>query len=200
MADEPGKPAQPKRKRGRPKQKVTKRVPFHEGVPIEDDGDQLPYDMSLLTEEDKRKVVASYLKAQADGGEPEIVHAIMRKPPKPPEFIKIIVHKVEGESNSVGPLNAPATHGQGGPPLWIYRGEEVICPAWVEGNLEGAVVSSLQCDMTVSPPYYFEAPKTRFPYHVVQRGLSKKDYEDFKDKMGKKKHNPWQQPRTVVPG
>lgn len=125
---------------------------------------------------------------------PEQIADIAKSPEE--EYFEIIVHHQEGQSKQVGPFWGYAPNGLNRPQIWIYRGEKVIVPHWVIGCLEGMAVLSLDCDMTTIPPTYFEVMKTRAPFDILRRGLTKKDYDAFKASMEAKKHNPWKQSFT----
>lgn len=173
MTDEK-KPSVPKNKRGRPKKVATKARPvgeFH------------------LDEESK----AEYKKTSSDK-----------------KYVRIMIHHSEGESRVCGPFwgHAPTVKNPDGslkldgngkpvtasaPQLYIYRGCKVVVPEWVLGCLEMTKVETFEHDISTVPPRPYKVIKTRFPYDVIEEGLTEKDYEDFKKSLENKPHDPFKQ-------
>lgn len=158
--------SKPKRKRGRPAKAVTKKYPLREGE-------------------------------HEAGAHREVEQQASNKPASPDdEYFRIIVHDQEGQSKQVGPFWGYAPGGVSHPPIWLYRGQKVIVPYWVKCRLDDMNVKTFEHDMSVIPPQVYEVYKTRAPYDILERGLTKKDFEEFKAEMNKRKHDPWKQTYT----
>ena len=158
----------PKRKRGRPKQQVTKKAPLKE---VKGEGPEAPHNPA----DEYFEIMIQHVEGESRQVGPFWGYA-------PTVGINEVV--IEGVKYKKA-ITAAA------PQIWIYRGERVVVPHWVVKNLEGMEVETLDCDMSVTPPRYFKIRKTRAPFDILRSGLTKEDYENFKKGLEKKRFNPW---------